>query len=48
MYCWPFYTDVQDLLAPAVVKAQLKSPLLLSIDLVVFELWQESRSGKEG
>ena len=48
MYCGPLCADVLDLLAPDVVKAQLQSPLLLSIDFVLFELWQESRSGKEG
>ncbi len=43
MYCRPFGEDLLALCVPVVVKAQPKSPVLLSVYLVLFELWKESR-----
>jgi hypothetical protein len=48
MYCGPFGEDSLALRAPVAEKAQPKSPVLLSVYLVLFELWQESRSAIEG
>ena len=43
MNCGPFGKDSLALRAPVAVKAQPKSPVLLSVYFVLFELWQESR-----